>query len=150
MEYENKYANRGVGNTALGLSIGAVAAEVLGGGLGGILGNTRDSVSKSEAAKDARIAQLETDVKFRDASIYTDQKVLDLYKYVDGEIKAINAQLCQQSVVNAQVTANIACLQNNVNTLMGLTKTIIPIDNVCPNPMPRYNSFVTPTTGTTT
>lgn len=34
---------------------------------------------------------------------------------------------------------------NTVNMLSGLTKTIIPIDNICPPPMERYNSWVAPT-----
>jgi hypothetical protein len=31
---------------------------------------------------------------------------------------------------------------------MGLTKTIIPAANVCPQPMPQYNSWTAPTTTT--
>lgn len=93
-----------------------------------------------------RIADLETQVQLRDANTYTDQKLLDLYKYFDGEIKGINAQLYQQGVVNAQVAANIGCMQNAINVLNGLTKTVIPIDNICPEVMRRYNSYVAPTT----
>ena len=68
--------------------------------------------------------------------------------YVDSKFDSINAQLCSQAVINAQVTANLSCLQNTVNTLSGLTKTIIPIDNICPPPMERYNSWTAPTTTT--
>lgn len=32
---------------------------------------------------------------------------------------------------------------------MGLTKTIVPITNVCPEPMKLYNSWTAPTTPTT-
>lgn len=43
----------------------------------------------------------------------------------------------------------IACLANTVNqingTLSGLTRTVIPATSLCPEVMPRYNSFVTPT-----
>lgn len=42
----------------------------------------------------------------------------------------------------------IACLANTVNqissTLSGLTKTVIPATALCPEVMPRYNSFVVP------
>lgn len=39
----------------------------------------------------------------------------------------------------------IGCLQNQVATLMGMTKTVIPDDNICPPPMQRYNSWTAPT-----
>ena len=54
----------------------------------------------------------------------------------------------RKAVINAQVTANLACMQNTVNTLSGLTKTVIPIASICPEPMARYNSWVAPTTET--
>lgn len=152
MEMENKYASRGVGNTALGLGIGAVAAELLG-GLGGVIGNRTVAgchedhpVSRFEAAQQSKIEELTAEVKFRDANTYTDSKLLELYRYVDGRFNGVEAQICQQNVVNAQVTANLSCMQSNINTLLGLTKTIIPIDNICPEAMQRYNSWVAPTT----
>jgi hypothetical protein len=151
MEHENAYehrpASRGVANTALGLGIGAVAAEVLGGGVGGILGNrcAGDGVTRREADMAAEIAELKTEKKLLESNIYTDGKFLELYKYIDGKYNAIEAQISQQSVVNAQVAANLSCLTNTVNVLSGLTKTIIPIDNICPPPMERYNSWVAPT-----
>ena len=161
MEYENKhedknYARRGVGNTALGLSIGAVAAEVLGGNLGGIFGNGRTTggsddhcVNRYEAAQSARIAELETEVKLRDDNTYTDGKILDLYRYVDGKFGAVEAQLCEQKVYNATNTAAIACLQGQVAQLASLTKVIIPATSICPPVMPQYNSWTAPTTPTT-
>lgn len=156
MEYENKYASKGVAGAGLGLGIAGTALGVLGGGLNGLglfnntarCGCSEDHyVNRYEASQSARIAELETEVKLRDANTYTDAKILDLYKYVDGKFNGVEAQICQQSVVNAQVAANLSCLQNNVASLMALTKTVIPIDNVCPAPMPQYNSWTAPTTG---
>jgi len=74
---------------------------------------------------------------------------LELYQYVDGRMRGIEGQLAQQAVVNAQLTANLSCQQQAIATLNGLTKTVIPIASICPEVMPRYNSFVTPTTETT-
>lgn len=156
MEYENKYASKGVAGTGLGLGIAGTALGLLA-GTGGlnILGNNcgcnhgggdNTMVNRYEATQSARIAELETEVKLRDSNIYTDNKILALYQYVDGKIQGIEGQICQQNVLNAQVTANIACMQGAINTLQGLTKTIIPIDNVCPAPMPQYNSWTAPTT----
>lgn len=151
MEHENAYASKGVGGTALGLSIGALGAEVLGGTLGNLFGNNRNCtgndapVSRYEASLSAENAELKTEIKLRDSNIYTDNKILELYRYVDGKFAGVEAQICQQSVVNTQVAANLSCLTNTVNMLSGLTKTIIPIDNICPPPMERYNSWVAPT-----
>lgn len=131
MEHENTYASKGIAGTALGLGIGALGVEALGGGLGGLFGGNRAAcehyVSRREADMAAEIAELKSEKM-------TDGKILELYKYIDGKFNGVEAQLCQQAVVNAQVTANLACLTNTVNTLSGLTKTIIPIANICPTP----------------
>lgn len=153
MEHENNYANRGVANTALGLGIGAVAAEVLGGGLGNLFGarcggGGDHPVSRYESELAATIARLETDKKLLESTVYTDGKTLELYKYIDGKLAGVEAQLCNQNVVNAQITANLACMQNTINTLSGLTKTVIPVTSICPEPMARYNSWTAPTATT--
>lgn len=57
-------------------------------------------VTRYDAEKDARIAELETQVALRDANTYTDQKLLQLYQYIDGKLKAIDGQICQQAVIN--------------------------------------------------
>ena len=128
-----------------------------GNGLGGILGGWNNGgtchenmpVNRYEAAQSARIAELETEVKLRDANFYTIGEIGKLRDYVDHRFEGVNAQLCQQAVVNAQVAANLSCLTNTVNTLSGLTKTVIPITSVCPEPMPMYNSWTAPTAPTT-
>ena len=68
-----------------------------------------------------------------------------MYKYVDGRFNAVEGQICQQNVYNATNTAAIGCIQGQIAQLMSLTKTIVPIDNVCPQPMPQYNSWTAPT-----
>lgn len=151
MEHENSYASKGLAGTALGIGIGALGLEALGGGLGNIFGGNRVAceadhpVSRREADMAAEIAELKTEKKLLESNTYTDGKILELYRYVDGKFAGVEAQICQQSVVNTQVAANLACLTNTVNMLSGLTKTIIPIDNICPPPMERYNSWVAPT-----
>lgn len=151
MEHENSYASKGLAGTALGIGIGALGLEALGGGLGNIFGGNRAAcesdhpVSRREADMAAEIAELKSDKKLLESNIYVDAKSLELYKYIDGKLAGIEAQICQQNVVNTQVVANLSCLTNTVNMLSGLTKTIIPIDNICPPPMERYNSWVAPT-----
>ena len=162
IEVEKDFASKGVAGAGLGLGIAGTALGLLGNGaLGGLLGGCgtgwnncgngcgSQMVNRYEAGQSARIAELETEVKLRDANVYTMTEMGKLRDYVDNKFNGVNAQLCQQAVVNAQVTANLACLTNTVNTLSGLTKTVIPITSVCPEPMPMYNSWTAPTAPTT-
>ena len=156
MEYENHYASKGVAGSGLGLGIAGTALGLLNGNGLNLFGNTTrcacsedHNVNRYEAAQQARIAELETEVKLRDANTYTDGKLLEFYKYVDTKFGGIEAQICQQNVINGQITANLSCMQANIATLMGLTKTVIPITSVCPEPMPQYNSWTAPTAPTT-
>ena len=119
MEYENKYASKGVAGSGLGLGIAGTALGVLNGGLGNLLGGAWGNncacsedhlVNRYEAGQSARIAELETEVKLRDANIYTDSKLLDVYKYFDGENKSIRAELANQAVKNAQIEGAFAVL----------------------------------------
>lgn len=153
-----EFASKGVAGSGLGLGIAGTALGLLNGGLGNILGGNgmcgcnsgcseNHFINRYEAGQSSRIAELETEIKLRDANVYTLGEMGKLRDYVDRKFESVNAQLCQQSVINAQVTANIGCMQGNIATLMALTKTVVPIDNVCPATMPQYNSWTAPTTG---
>lgn len=156
MEMENKYGSKGVAGAGLGLGIAGTALGLMAGNGGfNLFGNNANCgcnedhyVNRYEAAQSARIAELETEVKLRDSNIYTDSKILDLYKYVDGKFGCIESELCQQRVYNATNTSAIACINGQIATLMALTKTVIPADNVCPQPMAMYNSWTAPTAPT--
>lgn len=146
-----EFASKGVAGTALGLGAGALGVELLRSGVGGLLGGYNNIPSESmpvnryEAEKDAEIAALKVEVKLRDANTYTDRKLNDLRNYVDAKFDGVNASLCQQAVYNATQTATIGCIQQQVVQLQGLTKVVIPKDVICPEVMPRYNSYVAPT-----
>lgn len=157
VEVEKDYASKGVAGAGLGLGIAGTALGLLGGnGLNGILGGWggygngcgNQMVNRYEAGQAARIAELETEVKLRDANVYTMTEMGKLRDYVDRRFEGVNATINQQAVINAQVAANLSCLQGTVNTLSGLTKTVIPIASICPEPMARYNSWTAPTTDT--
>lgn len=150
-----EYASKGVGTAGLTTGIIGSALGVLNNGGLGILNGTGGNancgcsenmaVNRYELAQEQKIADLQSQVALRDANLYQDQKMLEMYKYVDGKFAGVEAQLCQQAVVNAQVTANIGCMQQSIAALQDLTKTVVPIDNVCPQPMPQYNSWTAPT-----
>jgi hypothetical protein len=158
MEYENKYgASKGVAGAGLGLGIAGTALGVMAGGLngiGGILGGGRSGCgehqySRYDAEKDARIAELETEVKLRDANTFTMGEMGKLRDYVDGKFAHVEQQLCDQRVYNTANTTAVTCIQGQVAQLMALTKCVIPIGNVCPQPMAQFNSWTAPTTPTT-
>lgn len=134
MEHENNYASKGVGGTALGLSIGALGAELLGGNLGNLFGIGRTNCSANEHVVTRYEAELTSTIARLESEKSTDNKILELYKYVDGKLAGIEAQFSAQGIINAQLTANLACMQNTINTLNGLTKTVIPIASICPTP----------------
>lgn len=157
MEYQ--YASRGVGNAALTTGIIGTGLSLLNGGLG-ILGNGCNSnveghqfVTKDEldyvqtiSAKDSEIALLKSEQN-------TEVKIADVYERlitrINADAKAQAEVNAAQMVYNANANSAISVLQNQICVLNGLTKTVVPIDNVCPQPMARYNSWTAPTTVTT-
>lgn len=140
MEYENKYASKGVAGTGLGLGIAGTALGLMAGGLNGSgwLGNRSAAcseevyVNRYEAEQAARIAELETEVKLRDANTYTDSKMLELYRDTNARLNAIEGQLCEQRVYNATNTAAVGCIREQIAQLMSLTKIVVPNSSICP------------------
>jgi hypothetical protein len=121
MEVE-KFASKGVAGAGLGLGIAGTALGLLNGGLGNILGGWGNGcgnpymgvcsdnmpvtryemqLNQSNAAKDAEIALLK-------ANTYGDQKSLELYRYIDGELRSIRATLCEQAVTNQKTADSFA------------------------------------------
>ena len=152
MEYENKnYASRGVAGSGLGLGIAGTALGLLNnGGLGNLFGGNGGCsedhyVNRYELGLQQELAAKDSKISLLESNIYVDSKIADVYERLNTKIGGLEAQICQQAVVNAQVTANLSCMQNAINTLNGLTKTVIPITSVCPEPMPQYNSWTAPT-----
>ena len=150
-----EYASRGVANTGLGFGIAGTALGLLGGGSALLNGwNPRYAdgccsenhvVTRYEAEQAGRIARLEGELANKNAEIYTDKKSLELYQYIDNRLRGVEGQLAQQAVYNATNNGLIGCLQNQIATLHGMTKTVIPDSSICPPPMPRYNSWTAPT-----
>ena len=155
-----EFASNGKGNAALatgiiGTSLGGLLS--LGSGLlgNGMIGwnnrmgacgcNEDHLVNRYELNKDQQIARLETENSLLKAEKHTDEKSLELYKYVDGRFREFEQAIAQQAVYNATNTSTIACIQGQVAQLQALTKCVIPTSSICPEPMPRYNSYVAPT-----
>lgn len=150
----NGKANAGLTTGIIGTSLSGLLA--LGSGL---LGNMNmyggrgccsedHVVNRFELDKDQQIAKLETENSLLKSNIYTDSKIADSYARLDAKIRDLDSSFstfkAEQGVVNAQVVANISVMQNQIAVLNSLTKTVIPINNVCPTPMPDKNAWVAP------
>jgi hypothetical protein len=134
----HKYASRGQGNA--GVALGSVGTALGGlsvlGGLGGLTGilNPRNNcgcgentpVTRYELAqvqelqnKDMEIARLNTEVKLRDSNIYTDQKDLELYKYIDGRFREFEGAIAQQAVINQATKDSVQLVQERLDCAKG-------------------------------
>lgn len=148
-----EYSSNGKGNLAvtlgaIGTGLGALGSSGLLGMFGGNGSEGGRFVSKDEldyvqtiSAKDSEIALLKSEQN-------TENKIADVYERIMTRVNAdqraqseINAA---QAVYNATSNSAIAVLQNQVGVLNSLTKTVVPIGNVCPQPMPQYNSWTAP------
>ena len=104
-------------------------------------------VNRYELGKEQEIADLKSKNALLESNIYTDKKSLELYSYVDGRLRGIESQIAGQAVWNATQTGLISCMQSQIAALQGLTKIVVPAENVCPQPMAKFNSWTAPTTG---
>ena len=159
MEVEKDFASKGVAGAGLGLGIAGTALGLLNGN-GGILpglfgGNcgcnnvcsANMPVNRYELEQQSKISELQSAIALRDANTYNDQKLLELYRYVDGKFDGVNAAINQQAVYNATNTAALGCIQNQVAQLYTLTKLVVPNTAVCPG---WGNVTITPAAAPTT
>jgi hypothetical protein len=122
-----EFASIGVAGTGLGLGIAGTALGLLGNGLGNILGGwgcnnvcgDNMPINRYELDQTSRIAKLESEVALRDANIYNDQKLLEVYKYFDGQVKDIRETICANdkalAVSNAKIEGTFAVLGEKIN-----------------------------------
>lgn len=154
-----EFASKGVAGSGLGLGIAGTALGVLNGGngiLGGLFGNrtacgcSEDHfINRYELAQENKIAELTADKKLLESTIYTNDQLNKFRNYVDSRIAGVETRLNAQDVYNATNTAAIGCINSQIasllNTVGGITKTVVPITAVCPEPMKLYNSWTAPT-----
>lgn len=173
-------SSRGAQWAGAGSLIAIAAQSLFGGGLfgnlgGGLLGGNAaaqaaNTVAALEMAKkDSEIALLKAEVSTNDklSTVYAELRKMD--KAQDATIAAINSRLSavetaaplrEQIVlgkigeVSTLATNGLATLGSQINCLAtqvaGITKTVVPITAVCPQPMPQHNSWTAPTAAATT
>ena len=149
-----EFASNGKANAALttgiiGTSLGGLMA--LGSNLlsGGVNNSCSENcfVNRYELEQENRIAKLETEVALRDANIFTDQKISEVYERLDSKIRNVEASVNAQAVYNATQTGVINCIQGQIAQLQSLTKLVVPNSSVCPG---WGDVTITPATTTTT
>ena len=121
MDYENNWrgingrANAGlitgiIGTTGVAASLAANALGLGNNGCGGHHATCNENMpvnryelalEQANAAKDAEIALLK-------ANTYNDQKNLEVYRFFDGEVKSIRAELAAQAVINQKTADSFA------------------------------------------
>lgn len=119
-----EFASKGVAGSGLGLGIAGTALGVLNGGLGNLFGNGWNTanggcsedhyVNRYEAGQQARISELETEVKLRDANTFTMQEMNNLRNYVDSKFSNVHDVLASQAVMNQSTKDSFQLLQERM------------------------------------
>lgn len=153
-------ASRAVSNAGLATGIVGTALGVINGagGLLGMTGNIEDRhITRHEMDLIRELMTKDQTIAISNSENYTDKKLVEVYSQLAKQDKEINARIdanakeqsainAAQAVYNATNGATVACINKQVEMLMGLTKMVVPADNVCPKPMPQFNSWTAPTT----
>lgn len=153
-------ASAGVGGAGLGLGIAGTALGLLNGNGGNILGglfggnaNCNSLMSELAREKAERFAE-KTGAEIYNAMFSQYKELVQATTNIDKRVSALEvAGPLREQLLNQRID----CCCNSMNaglsalqaTVANITKTIVPIASVCPQPMPQYNSWTAPTAETT-
>ena len=112
--------NSVAGSAGLAAFLGLNAGNILGNGCGGgLFGGNRNGngcgcgdqwVTRYELAMEQQIAYKDSEIALLKSNTYQDQKSLELYRYIDGKLNEINANLAAQAVTNTSFNAALQSL----------------------------------------
>ena len=96
--------------------------------LGGLFGNRNGNcscesdhtVNRYELALEQQIAAKDSRIALLEANTYNDQKTLELYRYIDGQLNAINNRLAAQDVRNQGVADAIREVSKEIDYKVNL------------------------------
>ena len=152
-----EFASKGIAGAGLGTGIAGLALGVLNGGLGNLFGGVNAMVpsenqyiTRYEMEMEDKLMGKDSEISLLKSEKYTDEKIVDVYERLSGRIAGVEQQIAAQAVYNATNTATLSCIQNQIAQLQGLTKLVVPITSVCPEPMAAKNSWTAPTASSTT
>lgn len=133
-------AKAGLATGITGASLGVInmlsnGASLLGGltrNMGcveGVVCSEDRLVNRFELEQQAEIARLKTDIALRDANTFTDEKSIEMYKYVDGRLREIEKQLCIQEVQNQKTSDSFQIVNERLQCCCDSLTT--KIENEC-------------------
>lgn len=117
------------GSLGIASFLGLNAGNILGGCGGGLFGNRNGNygcspadmpVTRYELAMQQEIAAKDSKISLLEANTYNDQKTLELYRYIDGKLNDINANLAAQAVKNQAFNDALASTDYKFTQAMAL------------------------------
>ena len=122
-----EYASNGKANAALttgiigtaGVGLGLLG-NLLGGGWNGWGVNTAAGCSENmpvtryELDREQKLAQKDSEIAMLKANTYNDQKSLEMYAYIDGQLKDIRKSICDQAVHNQRTEDSFVLARHDI------------------------------------
>lgn len=113
----------GVGRNNVGCGCGTQPVVVMENGGWGWNNGFRDGVACSEDRHvnryelelQQKIAEKDSQIALRDANTYNDQKMLEMYKYVDGRFREFEQAFAAQAVNNQKTADDVLRVQANLD-----------------------------------
>ena len=162
------YASKGVAGAGLGTGIAGLSLGVLnamggcnGGLLGGLFGGNRCGYGALGLGESQYVASILAENGMLKAENYSDRVSKEVYQQTLADNEKLRAQIEETAKLREQLVLakveNLAttatcnfnavntAIANLANTVNGVTKTVIPTTAICPEVMPRYNSWTAPT-----
>ena len=125
MELEKKSSNTAKAGLTTGI-IGTVLGAL--NSLGGLNLNgsgEEHTVSRYELEQQQKIAELEGRLALRDATVSSDEKMLEMYKYIDGRFREFESAIAQQAVKNQANSDSFAMTTERLSGLKSTLETAI-------------------------
>ena len=119
-----EYASNGKANAALTTGIIGAAgfgAQLLGNLLGCGCGvnpaagcSENMPVTRYELDREQQLAQKDSEIALLKANTYNDQKSLEMYAYIDGQLKDIRKSICDQAVHNQRTEDSFVLARQDI------------------------------------
>ena len=71
-------------------------------------------MNRYELSQQQKISELQSQIALRDANTYGDQKSLELYRYIDGQLREIRERMCAQAVHNQRTEDSFAMARQDI------------------------------------
>ena len=74
-------------------------------------------VSRYELDREQQLAAKDSEIALLKANTYNDQKMLEMYGYIDGQLKDVREALCKQAVHNQRTEDSFALVKQDVESV---------------------------------